>query len=51
MYKEKQLLKDDYDANKFLAYCLNYASREVCYYIENTLLLTIEEIKKRPFNP
>ncbi|BAY12116.1 NACHT domain-containing protein [Calothrix sp. NIES-2098] len=46
---QKTLLQQYYDANKFLVHCLNsdcYVSREVRQYVENTLLLPIDDIKK-----
>ncbi|MGB3419370.1 MAG: hypothetical protein WBA52_02840 [Dolichospermum sp.] len=46
---EMNKLKNYYHANKFLAYCLHLTSLEVRSYIEETLLLPIEEIEKRPF--
>jgi predicted NACHT family NTPase len=47
---QKKLLQHYYDANKLLVDCLNsdcYVSRDVRQEIEETLLLPIEEIKKR----
>ncbi|MBD2018724.1 NACHT domain-containing NTPase [Leptolyngbya sp. FACHB-36] len=47
---QKYLLQQYYDANKLLVDCLNsdcYVSREVRQEIEDTLLLPIEEIRKR----
>ncbi|BAZ28142.1 NACHT domain family protein [Cylindrospermum sp. NIES-4074] len=46
--QQKKVLQQYYDANKLLIDCLNsdcYVSREVRQYIEDTLLLPIEEIK------
>ncbi|MBE9234542.1 hypothetical protein IQ227_00455 [Anabaena aphanizomenioides LEGE 00250] len=46
--EQKELLRKYYDANKFLAECLNSdcsVSRDVRQYIEDTLLLPIAEIK------
>ncbi len=48
--KQKELLKQYYDANKLLIDCLNsdcYVSREVRQEIEDTLLLPMSEIEKR----
>jgi predicted NACHT family NTPase len=48
--EQEKLLKQYYDANKFLVECLNsdcYVSREVRQEIEDTLLLPIAEIEKR----
>jgi hypothetical protein len=47
--QEKQQLRQYYDANRLLVDCLNSASDEVRLYIEDTLLLPIAEIEKRPF--
>ncbi|WP_375468869.1 hypothetical protein [uncultured Nostoc sp.] len=47
--KQQCLLQQYYDANKLLVYCLNSASDEVRSHIEDTLLLPIAEIEKRPF--
>ncbi|BAY74697.1 NACHT domain family protein [Nostoc linckia NIES-25] len=47
--KQKELLKQYYEANKFLVDCLNtdcYVSREVRKQIKDTLLLPIAKIKK-----
>ena len=48
--KQKELLQQYYDGNKFLVECLNsdcYVSREVRQEIEDTLLLPIAEIEQR----
>ncbi|WP_442944273.1 NACHT C-terminal helical domain 2-containing protein [Nostoc sp.] len=48
--KQKELLKQYYNANKILVDCLNsdcYVSLEVRQQIEETLLLPIAEIKQR----
>ncbi|MBH8576778.1 NACHT domain-containing NTPase [Nostocaceae cyanobacterium CENA369] len=48
--EQKDLIKQYYDANRFLVDCLNsdcYVSREVRQQIEDTLLLPIAEIQKR----
>ncbi|MBE8998563.1 helix-turn-helix domain-containing protein [Nostoc sp. LEGE 12447] len=47
--QEKQQLRQYYDANRLLVDCLNSASDEVRSHIEDTLLLPIAEIEKRPF--
>ncbi|WP_409333611.1 NACHT C-terminal helical domain 2-containing protein, partial [Dolichospermum flos-aquae] len=49
MYKDINILRDYYDANLLLTYCLHLSSPEIRSYIEETLLLPIEEIEKRPF--
>lgn len=48
--QQKELLKQYYDANLLLVYCMIsdcYVSREVRQEIEDTLLLPIAEIQKR----
>lgn len=47
--QEKQLFRQYYDANRLLVDCLKNASDEVRSHIEDTLLLPIAEIEKRPF--
>ncbi|MBD2244883.1 hypothetical protein [Nostoc sp. FACHB-888] len=47
--QEKQQLRQYYDANRLLVDCLNSASEKVRSHIEDTLLLPIAEIEKRPF--
>ncbi len=50
--EEKTRLKNYYDTNKLLIYSLKqniYVSHEVRSHIEDTLLLPIAEIEKRPF--
>lgn len=47
--EERQQLRQYYDANRLLVDCLNSASDEVRSHIEDTLLLPIAEIEKRPF--
>ncbi|MFN6571142.1 NACHT C-terminal helical domain 2-containing protein [Dendronalium sp. ChiSLP03b] len=47
--RQKDLLQQYYNANKLLVDCLKYASEEVRSHIEDTLLLPIAEIEKRPF--
>lgn len=50
--EDKKLLKQYYDANKLLVHCLksnNDVTSEVRLHIEDTLLLPIAEIEKRPF--
>ncbi|MEH2238116.1 NACHT C-terminal helical domain 2-containing protein [Nostoc sp.] len=47
--QEKQQLKEYYDANRLLVDCLNSASEKMRSHIEDTLLLPIAEIEKRPF--
>ncbi|MTJ09132.1 hypothetical protein FJR04_15780 [Anabaena sp. UHCC 0204] len=42
-------LQNYYDANKLLVDCLNLASPEMRSHIEDTLLLPIQELEKRPF--
>lgn len=48
-YKDINILRDYYDANLLLTYCLHLSSPEIRSYIEETLLLPIEEIEKRSF--
>ncbi|MEH2316963.1 helix-turn-helix transcriptional regulator [Nostoc sp.] len=47
--QERQQLRQYYDANRLLVDCLNQASEKVRSHIEDTLLLPIAEIEKRPF--
>ncbi|MBN4006004.1 hypothetical protein [Nostoc sp. LPT] len=47
--RQRDLVQQYYNANKLLVYCLNSASDEVRSHIEDTLLLPIAEIEKRPF--
>ncbi|MEH2116836.1 NACHT C-terminal helical domain 2-containing protein [Nostoc sp.] len=50
--EQKKLLRQYYKANKLMVYCLNSlcdVSSEVRSHIEDTLLLPIAEIEKRPF--
>ncbi|MBG1264617.1 helix-turn-helix domain-containing protein [Nostoc commune] len=50
--KQKKLLRQYYEANKLLMFCINSKfdiSPEVRSHIEDTLLLPIAEIEKRPF--
>ncbi|MDZ8087264.1 MAG: LuxR C-terminal-related transcriptional regulator [Nostoc sp. DedQUE12b] len=47
--KQQCLLQQYYDANKLLVYCLDSASEKMRLHIEDTLLLPIAEIEKRPF--
>ncbi|NEU82256.1 hypothetical protein G1O98_25175, partial [Nostoc sp. UIC10630] len=47
--QEKQLFRQYYDANRLLVDCLKNASDKVRSHIEDTLLLPIAEIEKRPF--
>ncbi|MDZ8137410.1 MAG: LuxR C-terminal-related transcriptional regulator [Nostoc sp. DedQUE04] len=47
--QEKQQLKEYYNANRLLVDCLNSASEKMRSHIEDTLLLPIAEIEKRPF--
>ncbi|PHM08128.1 NACHT C-terminal helical domain 2-containing protein [Nostoc sp. 'Peltigera malacea cyanobiont' DB3992] len=47
--EERQQLRQYYDANRLLVDCLNKASEKVRSHIEDTLLLPIAEIEKRPF--
>jgi len=48
-YKDINMLRDYYDANLLITYSLYLTSPEVRSYIEETLLLPIEEIEKHPF--
>ncbi|MBD2610924.1 hypothetical protein H6G94_06535 [Nostoc punctiforme FACHB-252] len=50
-FTERQwyLIQQYYNANKLLVDCLNQASEKVRSHIEDTLLLPIAEIEKRPF--
>ncbi|MBD2532651.1 hypothetical protein H6G97_24910 [Nostoc flagelliforme FACHB-838] len=50
--EQKKLLRQYYEANKLMVYCLNSlcdVSPEMRSHIEDTLLLPIAEIEKRPF--
>ncbi|MEH2246099.1 NACHT C-terminal helical domain 2-containing protein [Nostoc sp.] len=47
--QEMQQLRQYYDANRLLVDCLNQASQKMRSHIEDTLLLPIAEIEKRPF--
>ncbi len=46
---EKYILNQYYQANNLLVACLDYTSEKVRSHIEDTLLLPIAEIEKRPF--
>lgn len=47
--RQRYLVQQYYNANKLLVDCLNKASGKVRSHIEDTLLLPIAEIEKRPF--
>ncbi|MBC1220272.1 signal transduction protein, partial [Nostoc sp. UCD120] len=47
--EEQQQLRQYYDANRLLVDCLNSASEKMRSHIEDTLLLPIAEVEKRPF--
>ncbi|MEH2085290.1 ATP-binding protein [Nostoc sp.] len=47
--RQRDLVQQYYNANKLLVYCLNSASDQVRSHIEDTLLLPIAKIEKRPF--